>query len=218
MPIEKILRAYIDETEEEEIVEEKIEKPESEVMEPIKEVESMDETEEVPNKVIDNAVEIVKIQPDTTIEPILAIEDSKKDLEISVPTFSTPKFEKPIITSSILNTGESLTSDIIKSPRASISFNNNDHVVKYEANDKPNIITPMSSSLVSAPKTVERLEKISHDRNVQRKLEEDEEDDEEKMKIFGDSPLSLDALDVQVLDNSLSLNNAPILTGVEVLG
>ena len=56
-------------------------------------------------------------------------------------------------------------------------------------------------------------------RNEQRKLEEAEEDDEEdKLTIFNDAPsLKLDALDVQVLDDSLALKKPPVLTGVETL-
>ena len=74
---------------------------------------------------------------------------------------------------------------------------------------------------VPAPKTIQRLEEISHVRNEQRKLEEAEEEDddeEDKLTIFNEAPsLSLDALDVQVLDDSLSLKKPPILTGVETL-
>jgi hypothetical protein len=75
---------------------------------------------------------------------------------------------------------------------------------------------------VTAPKTIERLEEISHVRNEQRKLDEAEEDDdddeEDKLTIFNEAPsLKLDALDVQILDESLALKKPPILTGVETL-
>jgi hypothetical protein len=215
MPIEKILRAYIDETEEEEIIEEKIEKPESEVEEIV--VEQTVDSAPVVKEELAPVTEIVKLQPepikvvdsvklDDPFKP-LALEDTPKQPEIA--TFSIPNLSLP-------STPAKSIEDVIKSPKTSISFNNNDHVVQYEVDDKPNIISPTSSSLVSAPKTLERLEKISKERNDQRKLDE-EEDDDERLQIFGDSPLSLDALDVQVLDNSMSLNNSPILTGVEIL-
>ena len=60
MPIEKILRAYIDETQEEEIIEEKIEKPESEVEEIVVEqtVDSAPAKEDLAP-----VAEIVKLQP-----------------------------------------------------------------------------------------------------------------------------------------------------------
>jgi hypothetical protein len=216
MPIEKILRAYIDETEEEEIIEEKIEKPESEVEEIVVEqtVDSAPAKEDLAP-----VAEIVKLQPkvidsvklDDPFKP-LALEDTPKQPEIATPTFSIPTLSLPNISPPAKS-----IEDVIKSPRTSISFNNNDRVVQYEVDDKPSIISPTSSSLVSAPKTLERLEKISKERNDQRKLDEEDEDDEERLQIFGDSPLSLDALDVQVLDSSISLNSSPILTGVEIL-
>jgi hypothetical protein len=70
--------------------------------------------------------------------------------------------------------------------------------------------------LVNAPKTIERLEEISALRNMQRKLEE--EDDDEKLKI-SDEEVSLGNLDVHVinppeikLDNDLLLDDIEILT------
>ena len=40
----------------------------------------------------------------------------------------------------------------------------------------------------------------------------------DKITIFNDAPsLKLDALDVQVLDDSLALKKPPVLTGVETL-
>ena len=87
------------------------------------------------------------------------------------------------------------------------------------AKESPTKITTTSSALISAPKTLDRLEKISHERNEQRKLEEEEEEDDynlEKIKIFDNLP-ELGDLDVQVLDNKLNLNDNPILEGIEVL-
>ena len=70
--------------------------------------------------------------------------------------------------------------------------------------------------LVNAPKTIERLEEISALRNMQRKLEE--EDDDEKLKI-SDEEVSLGNLDVHIinppeikLDNDLLLDDIEILT------
>jgi hypothetical protein len=62
---------------------------------------------------------------------------------------------------------------------------------------------------IKAPKDVETLEKISTERNAQRKLEEAEEDDEdeggqEKIKIHMDEPVSLSLDDVFDLDTDLA--------------
>jgi hypothetical protein len=113
-----------------------------------------------------------------------------------------------------------ITTEIVTSPKTSISFSNNDSIMNYDTKESPTKIMPSSSALVSAPKTLERLEKISNERNEQRKLEEADDDDDdfdlEKIKIFNNSP-KLDALDIQVLDGKLNIDNNPILTGVEIL-
>jgi hypothetical protein len=51
--------------------------------------------------------------------------------------------------------------------------------------------------MISAPKTIERLEEISTLRNMQRKMEEDEDD--EKLKI-SDEEVSLGNLDIHIIN------------------
>ena len=96
-------------------------------------------------------------------------------------------------------------------------FNDTDSVVNYNKNLSSTNNPPAED--IAAPKTIDRLEKISQIRNDQRKLDEAEEDDDgDKLTIFSDAPsLKLDALDVQVLDNNLSLKKPPVLTGIETL-
>ena len=53
---------------------------------------------------------------------------------------------------------------------------------------------------INAPKTIERLEEISTSRAIQRKLEEEAEEDEDKIKIHTDN-IDLMGLDVLDLDN-----------------
>ena len=79
--------------------------------------------------------------------------------------------------------------------------------------------TTNKSSEINAPKTVERLEKISVEQNQKRKEEEAEydDDDDEKITIFDDAKLNLDNLDVHDLNKKLTLDTAPILDDVEVL-
>jgi hypothetical protein len=60
----------------------------------------------------------------------------------------------------------------------------------------------VKEELVEAPKTIERLEEISRERAMQRRLEEDEED-EEKLLITADS-IDLGELDIMDLDSSNS--------------
>ena len=79
--------------------------------------------------------------------------------------------------------------------------------------DEEKVITRLSfndmdsvsdGTVKSAPKTVERLEQISIERNQQRKLEEAEEDDDEseKIKIHMDENITLD--DIFDLDKDLN--------------
>jgi hypothetical protein len=67
---------------------------------------------------------------------------------------------------------------------------------------------------VVAPKTIERLEEISTSRAIQRKLEEEAEEDEDRIKIHTDA-LDISALDILDLDPSTPansiVNDLPIL-------
>ena len=70
---------------------------------------------------------------------------------------------------------------------------------------------------ISAPKTVERLERISQEANERRKLEDmaDLEDDEDKLTIG--APLSNDILGKVESISPKSTSGPPLLEGVEIL-
>ena len=70
--------------------------------------------------------------------------------------------------------------------------------------------------MISAPKTIERLEEISTLRNMQRKMEEDEDD--EKLKI-SDEEVSLGSLDIHII-NTPEVKFEPdlLLDDIEILG
>jgi hypothetical protein len=73
--------------------------------------------------------------------------------------------------------------------------------------------------LISAPKTLERLEEISNLRNIQRKMEEeaDADDDDEKLNI-SDELVDLNSLDVHVIgQKSIDLEPNLLLDDIEVL-
>ena len=70
--------------------------------------------------------------------------------------------------------------------------------------------------LINAPKTIERLEEISNLRNLQRKMEEDD-DDNEKLTI-SDELVDLNSLDVHVIgEKSMDLEPDLLLDEIEVL-
>jgi len=69
--------------------------------------------------------------------------------------------------------------------------------------------------LIEAPKTIERLEEISTLRNIQRKIDEEEED--EKLNISNEE-VSLDSLDVQIINpQEIKLDTDLLLDDIEVL-
>ena len=72
--------------------------------------------------------------------------------------------------------------------------------------------------IVNAPKTIERLEKISEERTRERREEEEEEDDDEKLVIHSTGPsIKLNELDLQDINKDLKLEPDPLLMDVEVL-
>jgi uncharacterized protein (UPF0147 family) len=70
--------------------------------------------------------------------------------------------------------------------------------------------------MINAPKTIERLEEISNLRNIQRKMEE--EDDDETLKI-SDENVELNGLDVHVIggNQEVKLDDSFLLDDIEVL-
>ena len=218
MPVEKILRAYIDETVDEEIIEEIIEKQ-------VTELEKKKIEEELETVIKDDKKEgTIKKSEDTIVL-------EKPDLEKEKVVASALK------TDSIINKIEKDTLDgpkenniklTIETPIEKIepkkeevvnrlSFNDTDSVVNYDKKASPSNNPPPVK--LDAPKTLERLEKISFVQNEKRKAEEaDDEDDEDKLTIFGDINLELDAIDVQNLDKNLKLEPDPILNDIEILG
>ena len=88
-----------------------------------------------------------------------------------------------------------------------LSFNDTDSAVDMQG-DVENI---------EAPKDIERLEQISSERNEQRKLEEAEDDDDDKLKI-SDEQISLDVMDVHDIPApDISINNDSLLTDIEII-
>lgn len=85
-----------------------------------------------------------------------------------------------------------------------LTFNNNDSILDEEDNIKD----------IEAPKTLERLEEISTSRALERKLaEQDEDDDDERIKISTED-INLTGFDV--LDDSASLNIKPDETEIKL--
>ena len=92
-----------------------------------------------------------------------------------------------------------------KEENNSLKFNDVDTVLNKNGDEE----------LINAPKTIERLEEISVLRNMQRKMEEEEE--EEKLNITNEE-VSLDGLDVHVINPpEVKLDTDLLLDDIEVL-
>lgn len=159
IPTEEIIRAYMDET---------IEQEEEVTIEDVKK-------EDLEPKLVEQE-ENIKMETKEEEEP------QEKPV---VPTISNVDNE-PVVTK--------------------LTFNNYDSVQE----DNGNI------SNIEAPKNIERLEEIANSRAIQRKLEEDDDDDmDEKIKIHTDNLdlSSLDIFDIEKPDSGgeLSLGDIEVL-------
>ena len=92
-----------------------------------------------------------------------------------------------------------------KEGNVSLKFNDTDSVMSKNGKEE----------LINAPKSIERLEEISALRNMQRKMEEDEDD--EKLKI-SDEEVSLGNLDVHIINPpEVKLEPDLLLDDIEIL-
>ena len=163
IPVEDILKVYLDETVEDDVQ--------------VEETEEIISTEPVEEK----EVEIEKVDNDTV---------NSSDVIDETPLEIAP-LEKE-------NEGEK---------NESIKFDDVDRAVDLD-NKIEEII---------APKTEERLEQISNERNEARKLEEMEDDDDDDKITIGEK-IKLTELDVHDLEKPKQLNKVPLgLEEIEVL-
>lgn len=163
IPTEAIIRAYMDESveQEEEVIIEKIEEPEPEP----ESKTSEDETKET--------------NPDSSIT-------KEEDIPAVVPTIQNIDNEKVV---------------------TKLSFNDLDTVLDETDSIKN----------VDAPKSIERLEEISTSRAIQRQLEEEDTDEDERIKISTDE---IDLSGFDVLDEEPSMkphSDSIVLNDVEEL-
>ena len=223
MPVEAILRAYIDETVDEEIIEETIEKTVDE-----EEKKELEKELEQDNTVQDgDSGTIIKREDSVTLDKPELSEKSKE-----IPN-ELPKNDIVKETNSSENTPEKNINLIIHTPPMLEDKNNSETafqpkesiVNKLKFNDKDSVLDmgTNKSSEVEAPKTLERLEKISKEANEKRKAEEADDDndddfDDSPIKIFSDTNLELDKIDIHNLDKKFKLEIPPILDDIEVLG
>ena len=243
MPVETILRAYIDETVDEEVIEETLEKTVEEAVAKQMEETSTQDLLDKANKKEETEINVSKTDKpelvknsdvskeatsknettssvNSVTEPITkqnteSTDKTEHNIKLTIATEKDESIEKfkPVTDTSNLETNveEANTAPKEETVPGKLTFNDMDSVLDMGTN---------KSSEINAPKTVERLEKISVEQNQKRKEEEaeyDADDDDEKITIFDDAKLNLDNLDVHDLNKKLTLDTAPILDDVEVL-
>lgn len=192
VPVEKILRAYIDETVDEEVIEEIIEKN-MEKQEAEKFEQEIAEREEKRNE--ENKEKYVSSEPQVETLPD---EENKENTKDKKEEFGD---SLKLLTDKLDNINksepESFTMKFnIPNKKDNISFNDKDSVLDMGTNKE---------SIIEAPKTIERLEEVSKINNEKRKAEEgDDYDDDGPLKISGDS-IKLDFSDVHDLEKEKKL-------------
>ena len=203
MPVEEILRAYVDETTEEDVCETR-----EEVKEIIEEIPV--EIEETP--VVEHAT--VNTTANTTAN-VNQTDNMRLNIEdLNIETSNVPHNTQT-------NSIENEVSKEIESLQG-LKFTDNDIEKSYNTNAVSSEVSSTSERIVNAPKDIETLEQLSEIRNEQRKMEdEDEENDDED--YFGspirihDTNISLGNIDVHSLDTKKKLNAEPLLGEITIL-
>ena len=223
VPVEKILRAYIDETVDEEIIEELIEnnvsKKEAEkINEEIK--ERNEEREKLEEENVDANSSVVDTSNNTTEETneLDTINNIKENFQDTLKVLTEKLDESQKKLNTKLDGIDDLKETVKEKEKENeeektkdrLTFNDDDAVLDMGTNKE---------SIISAPKTIERLDEISRVNDAKRKAEEaeydDDDDDDGPLKIHGDN-INLQFSDIHDLDQSKELKPLPTLD-VEVL-
>ena len=105
-----------------------------------------------------------------------------------------------------IQAGGKVNNESLVSPSSRLSFNDIDYVKTQDGTE----------SSIIAPKNIERLEKLSEERNQQRKNENEDDDDNEKLKI-SDQTFTLNNLDIHTIDEPKIELFPDLLEDIEVL-
>jgi len=124
---------------------------------------------------------ILKAYMDETVEEDV-VEEVKEQI-------TQEKITEPITSNTIQQTSTNLDTNTNANASSHLSFNDIDYIKTEDG----------QISNVNAPKSISRLEEISNMRTHQRKMEEDEEEDNIKLNISEHS-FNLDALDIHNIE------------------
>ena len=190
IPVESILKAYLDET-----VEENVETMVTTVKEEKKEVES--EAQSQAGAVTQDGV-VTQAGAVTQAEAVTqAVTNTSLETQPEIPTNTVIDTQEPSInipttdpnTSAFgfkvepASLGSPASPASPASPTKQLTFSNIDQAQSQEDKTVTNVL---------APKDIPTLERISDENHLRRMMEEEEEDEEDKIKIMDDANISLD--------------------------
>ena len=229
VPVEKILRAYIDETVDEEIIEEIIEKK-------MTDKEAKEIADEIAEKKIEkeNKEKEKDKEDDVAVKKIDKEDDSDnkdKDKNDFSDSFNdlTKKLEKNKKFSMKMNIPKP-SPNLDKEKKPVEPFKNNINLdkplrppspMKLSFNDKDSVLDmgTNKSTIVNAPKDIPRLEKIATENMARRKAEDEEDDDDyddgDKLTIHSGDSINLKIEDIGSLDKKMKLDQPKL--DVEIL-
>jgi hypothetical protein len=166
-------------------------------------------TEEIIRAYTDESMEI---EEEVIVENIIdPDEEESKDQSVSDSQLKEKDEEN-----SILNTLEEETPSVVP---AISNIDNIPVTTKLSFNDYDSILNTDTGKIdeIEAPKTLDRLEEISMSRSIQRKLDEESDDEEERIKIHTEN-VDLDALDIFDFDHEgEKMSEDVMLDGIEEL-
>jgi hypothetical protein len=190
IPVERILRSYIDETVDEEVVHEITEKEIEKEVEESKNVDESTDGQKTENNEEFSTTPILKLEKNIVSEETHPLSLEDEDIE------------------TVAKTTEEDNKLIENEKTSGISFNDFDNVLNMGTNEQES---------VEAPKTIERLEHISEINQQRRKEEEEDEDDEDNLEIFDDNNIQLGVSDIHDLSKELKIVSPPLLDDIELL-
>tara|TARA_Y100000591_G_scaffold310144_1_gene312138 strand:- start:384 stop:1493 length:1110 start_codon:yes stop_codon:yes gene_type:complete len=194
IPVEQILRSYLDETTEEDV------EVQEEIVEETKPIEDPNIIKREVTEILDKDQETMKLK---TNDNLVIKDETPIKLDI-VDTLSNNSSNDSGVSQEVVT---KVNTTPVASPPKTISFNDTDRAVSPTGMEEQ----------ITAPKTVERLERISQEQNEKRKLEEmaDDFDDDDKLTIG--APIGGDILGKVETISPKSSTGSPLLEGVEIL-
>jgi hypothetical protein len=195
IPVETILRAYMDET-----VEQDVEVKEEEILRETDNKEDNKDASRGEESSSPSSANASQIKTETEIEntPIIIKHDATSPVPV-VKTEDDDNISLVIKTPTMQETPNIAASDRIE-------FSDTDNAIS----------TTGIESTIDAPKTIERFEQISNESAERRKAEENDDDDEDIDRItIGDS-VKLEIADINDLNRTMTLN-PPVLDDIEFI-